>query len=219
MFTHNDCWYKSTCPMYDHGCKHTCPRFYEMLLLMKESGLPEQYWHTQNISPCEEDLESYAQLANYRNNIKTLVEQKKVWLFISSTEHNNGKTIWATKILKQYFASVWENNGGQQRGLFVHYPTFLQETRSKEFGKREELIKSLMDTEFLVLDDVGFMPISENTYYAIFYPILKHRWQKLLPTILTGQLLNDSPINEFFSIGSTVSRIKGAYTHEGGEQY
>ena len=46
-------------------------------------------------------------------------------LYIFSKNFENGKAIWAIKLMQNYFNQIWAGNGFTQRGLFIHVPSFL----------------------------------------------------------------------------------------------
>ena len=95
-----------------------------MRYMLETSNLPknQQKIHKLNVPSC--DLEAYEKLRTIQLNIKQFVNEGTN-LYIWSSQVGNGKTTWATKLLLQYFDSVWETCGYTKKGIFVNAPSYL----------------------------------------------------------------------------------------------
>lgn len=182
---YTECWYKDNCPhLGTRICKNTCPRYLEMVLMLEQSGLPVRYWTKSDLYPSPQDRESFVLLAGIQKNITSFVKEGRS-LFVGSTSRGNGKTTWAAKLLKQYFNTVWENNGGEPRGYFIHYPTFVQNLGQLSYKESAEEIKKCLDIDFLVLDDLGFVEFGKKGESTL-QTITNSRYMNEKPVVLTG---------------------------------
>lgn len=164
MERNSECWYKDVC-LADVSMCQNCIKFLEMQNLMETSGLPKARQCPQPLTAPSCDREAYKKLAEIKDDIVTFVEQGAN-LYITSEVTGNGKTSWAIKLLLRYFDQVWNGNGFNVRGLFVHVPTFL--LKAKDFKTVdpdfEHLKKYLTKADLVVWDDIAGSNMSGYDY-------------------------------------------------------
>lgn len=145
-------------------------------LYLKNSQIPVRYYNDISLVPCNEDLETFKELNDIRNNIKSFVDEGKN-LLIYSNNVGNGKTTWSIKLLKAYIDSV-QNISFNNRcpALFININKFLNEKKlafnDKDLQQRvTETEKNILSAKLVVFDDIGVKALSDydkmNVYYWI----------------------------------------------------
>lgn len=159
-----ECWYKDVC-LADVSMCNNCIKFLEMQNLMETSGLPKSKQKPQQLTAPVMDRAAYKRLAEIKADIVDFVEQGKN-LYITSATTGNGKTSWAIKLLLRYFDRIWNGNGLNVRGLFVHVPTFLLKAKDfkNEDAEFEHLKKYLLKADLVVWDDIASVTISSYDF-------------------------------------------------------
>ena len=218
----NECWYSKVCQKYEtEQCNDSCVRFLEMSHMMKYSGLPKNWFKNKPLAAVQEDLNSYKKLKDIQNNIYDFVSSGRN-LYIYSENTGNGKTTWATKLLKSYFDSVWAGNGLRVRGFFIPTQAYLidrkttqfSQTNSNdnklftiidEFGNDILTTKNIINCDLIVWDDFVIKTLSAYDYTHLF-AILDQRYLNRKSNIFTS----GSSLEELDSMcGSKISsRIK-----------
>lgn len=145
-------------------------------LYLKNSQIPVRYYNDISLVPCNEDLETFKELNDIRNNIKSFVDEGKN-LLIYSNNVGNGKTTWSIKLLKAYIDSV-QNISFNNRcpALFININKFLNEKKlafnDKDLQQKvTETEKNILSAKLVVFDDIGVKALSDydkmNVYYWI----------------------------------------------------
>jgi DNA replication protein DnaC len=146
-------------------------------LYLNKALIPERYLEDVKLRPSAEDQEAFEDLNNFKQNIVTNVKEGRN-LLIFSNFVGNGKTSWATKILKYYISRVGQSYFETQPALFVNVTNLLNEKRLAisnsqlliQLNKLEELI---LKVPLVVFDDLGVKDLSaydlNNLYYWIDY--------------------------------------------------
>lgn len=195
-----DCWYRSVCKLECTGCV----RFIEMSYLIDNSGIPKSHKKPLALHANETDRSEFKKLKKIKDNITAFVEQGKN-LYISSKSSGTAKTSWSIKLMLKYFDNIWNGNGQQVRGLFIHTPTFLQQL--KDFDnpltfEYKELVKSC---DLVVWDDIATSHVSNYEYTQLLIYI-DHRILNGKSNIYTSNVTTLESLEEI--IGSRLaSRI------------
>ena len=204
------CWYKEVCLADVSECTN-CVKFLEMQYLMENSGLPKARQCPQPLKAPKADIEAYKRLAEVKDNIVEFVEQGKN-VYITSATTGNGKTSWAIKLLLRYFDQVWNGNGLNVRGLFVHVPTFL--LKAKDFktddAEFEHIKKYITKVDLVIWDDIASTNIS-NYDYSQLLVYMDNRMLSCKSNIFTGNVESRDALEQKFSTKLT-SRIFGRET-------
>lgn len=205
-----DCWYKEVC-LADVSKCNNCIKFLEMQYLMENSGLPKAKQCPQPLKAPKADMEAYKKLAEIKDNIVEFVEQGKN-LYITSATTGNGKTSWAIKLLLRYFDQVWNGNGLNVRGLFIHVPTFL--LKAKDFKTADEefehIKRYVTKVDLVVWDDIASTNMSGYDYSQLLV-YLDNRMLSQKSNIFTGNFDSKEALEK--KIGQRLtSRIFGRET-------
>ena len=211
MERNSDCWYKEVCLADISDCTN-CIKFLEMQNLMETSGLPKAKQCPQLLTAPREDVEAYRQLADIKADIVNFVNQGAN-LYITSEVTGNGKTSWAIKLLLRYFDQIWNGNGLNVRGLFVHVPTFL--IKIKDFKNVdpdfEHLKKYLTKVDLVVWDDIAGANMSGYDYSQLLV-YLDNRLLAEKSNIFTGNFNTKDDLEK--KLGQRLaSRIYGRNTY------
>ena len=158
-----------------------------MRYMLETSNLPknQQKIHKLNVPSC--DLEAYEKLRTIQLNIKQFVNEGTN-LYIWSSQVGNGKTTWATKLLLQYFDSVWETCGYTKKGIFVNAPSYLANMKASISNPEiniAEIQSSLLKVPLAVIDEVVANKLS-NYDYSNLYTFIDSRSFEGKSTIFTG---------------------------------
>lgn len=157
------CWYAKNCSNYKENCQQNCIRYAEMNYLIKQSKIPEGKQFKNKLIPEKEDIENFKFLNTLKNDIINFVEDGEN-LYIYSKYFGNGKTTWAIKIMQNYFDKIWIGNGFNQRGLFIHVPSFLtkfKEVINKKDEEFENMKKQLLEVDLVIWDDIAAGKLSD----------------------------------------------------------
>ena len=205
-----ECWYKEVC-LADVSMCNNCIKFLEMQYLMQNSGLPKARQCPQPLKAPKADMEAYKRLAEIKDDIVEFVEQGKN-IYITSATTGNGKTSWAIKLLLRYFDQVWNGNGLNVRGLFVHVPTFL--LKAKDFKTADEefehIKRYVTRVDLVVWDDIASTNMSGYDYSQLLV-YLDNRMLSQKSNIFTGNFDSKEALEK--KIGQRLtSRIFGRET-------
>ena len=179
------CWYQGVC---NQECSESCIRYLEMTSMMEQSGLPQSRWFPDTLSPDECDYDAFCRIADIKDDVENYVENAKN-LYLYSDRTGNGKTSWAIKLLLRYFDRVWAGNGFKCRGVFVHVPTFLSESKNFEAMKPEivRLKEILPNVDVVVWDDIASTHLS-NYDHSQLITFIDQRTLNQKSNIYTGNL-------------------------------
>lgn len=156
----DDCWYKQVCS--DQNCDG-CIKYLEMSFLMESSGIPKAKQQPTPLVPDECDYEKFVLLGSIKKDIGEFVNLGGN-LFICSKTTGNGKTSWALKLLMHYFEKVWDGNGLQVRGLFIHVPTLLLQLKNFTNPLSEEYKRQILTADLVVWDEIASTNVSKYDY-------------------------------------------------------
>lgn len=189
-FDGQNCVFKEDCIKYGTlDCKNPCWRQREFFFLLDNSNLPEKHKMDTKLIPAAQDLEAFEYLDYIRNNVQKFVNEGNNILIIGST--GNGKTTWATKILRRYLMECSIANGYEKRALFVNLTWFVTQLRhnikSQDTGF-SELRDELYDIDLLVLDDIGASKIDNGFIHDELFSIINFRADNGLSSIYTSNL-------------------------------
>lgn len=202
MIDHKDCWYKNVCSRVDTDlCTDVCIQFYEMIHLLKYSGIPESLYKPIELYPEACDINAFKRLAEIKTNIKDEI-QKGLNLYIYSRNCGNAKTSWAIKLLQSYFHSVSYGNGIRPRGFFIHTPSFLIDRKmtfkdsdesnklvsvKDDLGNELITMNNLLNIDVIVWDEIGVKGMSQFDYLN-WLSILDQRILRGKSNIFTGNV-------------------------------
>lgn len=197
--------------------KAGCIRFLEFKSLIEKSNLPKKYIVYTELTAPDADLAAYEQLYGLQMIIDTFVaEGKQIYLW--SRECGNGKTTWASKLLKAYFAKIWPGNQFKMRGYFIHVPSFLERLKDNISDKNDinEVKKCLRDADLVIWDDVAVKNISEFEIGVLLHLVdfrvsnlkaniytsnlSRQKLEALLGQRLTSRIYNASTVIQFHGI-------------------
>lgn len=181
------CYFEPVCSFKPCN-KAGCVRYLEFKALVEKSGLPKKYVPYTELTAPDVDLAAYNELYGLQMIIDDFVSGgKQVYLW--SKECGNGKTTWASKLLKAYFAKVWPGNQFKMRGYFVHVPTFLERLKDNISDKNDvnEIKANLRNADLVVWDDVAVKNISEFETGVLLH-LVDFRVSNLKANIYTSNL-------------------------------
>lgn len=157
----SDCWYKNVCQ--EQLCDN-CIRYMEMSHLLETSGIPKNKQIPIHLIPDDADYDVFCRLAEIKSNIKDIITDTEINLYLCSNNTGNGKTTWAIKLLLKYFDSIWAGNGFRVRGLFIHIPTLLSQFKDFQNPISEEFRYNLLNCDLVIFDDIAVTGISKYDY-------------------------------------------------------
>lgn len=165
----DDCIYKPYCEKGNTDCKGLCVRYSQMKYMLEHSNIPksQQRVHEMRVPKC--DYDAYCKLNEIKENIFEFVNEGKN-LYIWSDNPGNGKTTWATKIILQFFDSVWHRCGFNQMGVFINVPTYLTRCKlamSKPDDSLDELNQGIFNAPLVVFDDIIVSQLSNYDYTTL----------------------------------------------------
>lgn len=210
-----NCWYKNVCT---NECKQSCVRFNCMKDLCERANLPESMWANKELICDNSDYKAFKTLSSIGSDIYNWVNFGNN-LYIYSHTCGNGKTSWATRLLKAYFKSIWHKSGFNCHGLFIHVPTLLytcKKSISQNVKGFDELCKQIESVELVVWDD---LPCSTFTGYEhqIILQFIDNRINAGLSNIFTGNcnreecvpLIGDRLTSRLFGCSEVVEFVEG----------
>lgn len=160
---------------------------------IKNSGMPLRYVKEIALCPSVSDEKAFIELKGIKENIKDFVNNGEN-LLICSNNAGNGKTSWATKLIKAYIDSVkdvsFRNN---TPALFVNVNSFINE---KKLGisdpaiakKVNSIERNILTAKLVVFDDIGDKNLSEYDSNLLYYWI-DYRTANLKSCIYTSNQL------------------------------
>jgi len=158
-------------------------------LYLKNSLIPKRYLVDIDLLPSKKDKKVFDELKNIKENVVEFVKGGNN-LLICSDSPGNGKTTWATKILKSYLENVsdraWPNN---TPALFININSFLNDKRmamdDPELSEKVKKIeKALKTAKLVVFDDIADKRLTSFENNNLFYWI-DYRTANMLSCIYT----------------------------------
>jgi len=175
-----------------------------MSYLIDNSGIPKSHKKPLALHANETDRSEFKKLKKIKDNITAFVEQGKN-LYISSKSSGTAKTSWSIKLMLKYFDSIWNGNGQQVRGLFIHTPTFLQQLKDFDNPLTSEYKELVKSCDLVVWDDIATSHMSNYEYTQLLIYI-DHRILNGKSNIYTSNVTTLESLEEI--IGSRLaSRI------------
>ena len=143
-------------------------------LYLKNSQIPKRYIEDIKLVPSKVDENTFIGLNDIRNNINTFVDNGQN-LLICSNQVGNGKTTWATKILKEYIKNMSNVKVANNcPGLFINVTSFLNEkklaiTDENLRIKIQNIEPNIISANLVVFDDIGVKNISDYDLGSLYY--------------------------------------------------
>ena len=159
---------------------------------MGNALIPKRYQSEIKLIPAKIDEQTFIELNDIKNNIVEFVRAHKN-LLIYSSNVGNGKTTFATKILKQFITKVsnfhWPNNCP---GLYINVNNYLNEkkmaiTDRSLQPKILDLESKIIKSALVVFDDIGVKNVSEYDMGTLYY-LIDYRTSNLMSCIFTSNL-------------------------------
>lgn len=159
---------------------------------LKNSNIPLRYMNNILLSPSVLDEETFNDLNNIKLNIKKFVDDGNN-LLICSNNVGNGKTTWATKILKQYIEDLGDSYFNYPPAFFINVTNMLNEMKlaisNPELQyKINNYEKCILNSNLVIFDDLGVKDFSEYDTNRLYYWI-EHRTSNLKSSIYTSNLV------------------------------
>ena len=159
-------------------------------LYLKQSLIPKRYLSDISLVPSKKDENAFIELNDIRINAKDFV-RKGENLFIYSSHSGNGKTTWATKIMKEYvdqISDVYYNHPA----IYINVNSFLNQKKIAISNKDlrdtiEEIEDNILGAKLVIFDDIGVTNISDYDSNLLYYWI-NHRTDYSLSCIYTSNL-------------------------------
>lgn len=164
-------------------------------LYIQNSLIPKRYLQDIQLIPAKIDEQTFIYLNDYKNNIYEHVKNGDN-LLIYSNKVGNGKTTWATKILKEYIDQInfytFINNCP---GIFINVTSFLNEKKlaisdKKLYGYVQDTEKKILNSKLVVFDDIGVKNQSDYDLGALYYWI-DYRTSNMKSCIFTSNVAPD----------------------------
>lgn len=141
---------------------------------LKESGIPIRYINDVELIPeTGHDSLEFSKLQKYKSNVKNNVNSG-VNLYISSSNAGNGKTTWATSIIKSYLNSVKDFSSDFPPAYFVNVASVL-ETEKQAIENKEllptvkKMESNILNSKLVVFDDLGIKNFSPYDISKLYY--------------------------------------------------
>lgn len=160
---------------------------------LKNSNIPKRYLIDTKLIPAKVDLQTFKELKSIKENIIDFVDEGKN-LLICSTSAGNGKTTWATKIMKEYISKVdCKMFKHQTPALYINITNFLNEKKLaindlELSAKVRDLETKILSSKLVIFDDLCVKDLSTYDMGQLYYWI-DYRTSNMLSTIYTTNLL------------------------------
>ena len=163
-------------------------------LYLKNSRIPKRYLQNISLVPAtNNDLTSFKRLKAVETNIVRFVKMHQN-LLIASNVFGNGKTTWATKILKSYIYNyackyAFQNNTPV---LYINIPEFLMKKKLSisDVSISEEIRdieKCIYTAKIVVFDDIA-TKLATDYDRDLLYTYINYRTDNLLTSIYTTNI-------------------------------
>jgi len=143
-------------------------------LYLKNSNIPLRYKNDIQLDAYDSDLQTFGELNEIKQNISDFVKQGSN-LLIWSTHVGNGKTTWATKMLKEYIKQVSDVSfKNDTPALFINVSNFINEKKyaMSDSSLAEKVLtieKNILTAKLVVFDDIGDKTLSEYDLNLLYY--------------------------------------------------
>lgn len=162
------CQYKNTCKR--NSClletENSCIRQIKLDALFRETLLTPAQLEEKTLYYDADgtDAEEFRKLHNevYSDVYNWVKHGHNLYLF--SLTPGNGKTSWATKIIRGYIYRIWPEASLTCKALFIHVPTFLLELKasiSKDSAYIDHILNSIESADLVVWDDIATKTTTE----------------------------------------------------------
>jgi DNA replication protein DnaC len=160
---------------------------------LDNSLLPKRYLKNISLIPAKVDEQVFKELNSIKLNIKDFVDKGEN-LLICSNNCGNGKTTWATKMIREYISSVcdikFKNNCP---ALFINVTNFLNEKKlaisDPEMHQRViDVERKILTAKLVVFDDLGVKDVSQYDMGNLYYWI-DERTNNMRSCIFTSNLM------------------------------
>ena len=157
------------------------------------SLMPKRYIFEIALTPSKKDVKAFQALAEIKSNVKDFVKKGKN-LFIYSNHVGNGKTTFATKIMKEYIHQV-SDVYIDYPALFINVNDFINKKKiaisNNDIRSYVEKVESnILSAKLVIFDDVGVTNISDYDSNLLYYWI-NYRTDNMLSSIYTSNLSPD----------------------------
>lgn len=160
---------------------------------LDNSLLPKRYLKNISLIPAKVDEQVFKELNSIKLNIKDFVDKGEN-LLICSNNCGNGKTTWATKMVREYISNVcdikFKNNCP---ALFINVTNFLNEKKlaisDPEMHQRViDVERKILTAKLVVFDDLGVKDVSQYDMGNLYYWI-DERTNNMRSCIFTSNLM------------------------------
>lgn len=162
-------------------------------IYLKNSQIPKRYLQEIPLIPANKDEQTFDKLAEIKNNSINFVKAGSN-ILICSNRVGNGKTSWATKILKAFIHDVSGYKAPRNcPALFINVSNFLNEKKlaignPEMLAKVNDIEQKILTVPLVVFDDLCVKGLSEYDMSNLYYWV-DTRVNNCLSTIYTSNLL------------------------------
>lgn len=192
-------------------------------LYLKNSNIPKRYQEEIKLVPATVDRQAFLELNAIRTNIKQFVDNGDN-LIICSNSVGNGKTTWATKLMKAYITSVSNLSFKKSTpALYINVASFLSE--KKQAISDKSLLDHIMDIDsklltakLVIFDDLCIRGDTSQYDLSQLYYWIDYRTSNKLSCIYTTNLLPNQLVHSLDArIYSRVVNYSKIITFEDGD--
>jgi len=160
-------------------------------LYLNKSNIPKRYLRDISLIPSTQDLKTFEELNDIKNNIVNFVDEGKN-LLIYSSHVGNGKSTWAIKMMKEYINKV-KDTYINCPAFFINVNDFLMEKKlaienASKKSYTTDVENKILSSNLVVFDDLGVKNISEYDLGNLYYWI-NTRTNQLKSSIYTSNLV------------------------------
>jgi len=219
------CYLKESCKIIDtDACGIDCWKMLQLEYQYRVSNLPLEYIKENAIRPEQIDREAFLLLRDYKDNVYNNVKVQRCGLFISSPNKGNGKTTWATKILKEYFRQLHQTieSFEKPKGLFVNVPILFDSLRdniSNPTPEARQLERKILEADLVIFDDIGTEAptkwVKEKLYIYITTREMEGRASIYTSNLSMAQLESEDLLGSrivdriYKQVGTNIINLKG----------
>lgn len=162
-------------------------------IYLKNSRIPKLYLNDITLYASPEDLESFKRLKSIQNDIKSFVDSGDC-LLICSNFTGNGKTTWATKLMKSYMKEVSNLAFSDNMPcLFINVNNFISKAKQaiSDPDMKEEFVflkKKILETKLVVFDEIGVKNLTDYEL-SLLYDLIDTRISDIKSCIFTSNQL------------------------------
>lgn len=161
-------------------------------LMIDQANIPKLYLIDKDIYPDSCDEKIYKQLKDYEFDITDIVrDDMPTNLILCSKITGNGKTTWATRLMKRYLEDISTWNEIRFEDKDIVHAAFVDVNRmlfkAKDFKDDRAFRKRMSEVEkadFVIFDDIGATVYTEYEY-QILYNLINYRVSNCLFNLYT----------------------------------